>query len=421
MIRTRRFRLIGSLSVLAQSMLLISCNPQTENSAVLWTNQDSFASYVELFNTSQNKHTIILEYKANPAEAILTSKEQPDIVIGPWLKGEKTRTKLVSVDYLFDELKISGKLFYKPLLDLGHINGRQYLLPVSFNLPAVIFSPEHRELIPGDFSLSIEQIREIGKTWNQKNDRTYTRMGFSPRWNPDFLYLTAKLFDARFEESNALFTYNAQALETGLNWIRSWSTEVNESIQAEDDFAFKYLYDPPYKLVTGSRNLFSYMSSEDLLAMPQDKLQNIDFRWITKSSMTPINDEIMYAAICRKAQNTEAAEAFLTWFFTERTQKELLERSRNLGEMERSFGISGGFSALRSVNEKVFPLFYPSILGHLPPAESLAVPRILPNNWIMLKEKIVMPWLVDAAGTPAQHSSTVKSMEARLVDWQKTR
>jgi ABC-type glycerol-3-phosphate transport system substrate-binding protein len=398
----------------AMALILASCGSKKQNDiAIIWTDQADFASYAELFNKDQSRYHIVVEYRENPAGALIAAKETPDIVIGPWLKGEKARSRLEPVDYLFNELRISAKLFYGPLLDLGNVGGRQYLLPVSFNMPAIIFSPDRRNLVPNDFALSLDEIKSISREYNVRQKGQYTRMGFSPRWDREFLYITAQLFNTRFEEDSHLIKWNASSLSEATDYLANWTKTSNSTSRAEDDFQFKYLYDPPYKLVTGGRNLFSYIPSDALFTLPQDKLQNVDFRWITKDGKAAVSDGIIYLGICKKARNLDAAEAFLIWFFNEKTQKRLLVRSRDLGVLKRSFGISGGFSALKPVNEKAFPLLYPSLLGHLPPADSLLVPKILPNNWEVLKREIVIPYLADAVSD----SGTKDSLHERIDEW----
>ncbi len=407
---------IASLALIAVASTLLSCGRAKKTDiAIIWTDQADFASYVELFNKSQTRYRAIVEYRENPAGALIAAKETPDIVIGPWLKGEKARSRLIPVDYLFNELRISAKLFYGPLLGLGNVGGRQYLLPVSFNMPVLIFSPEKRNLVPNDFSLSLDEIKSIAREYNLKHKGQFVRMGFSPRWDREFLYVTAQLFEARFEEDSRVIKWDADSLDAAERYLSDWTKTSNGSSRAEDDFQFKYLYDPPYRLVTGGRNLFSCISSDELFTLPQDKLQNLDFRWITKNGKAAVTDGITYLGICKKAPNIDAAEAFLIWFFNEKTQKELLERSRDLGSLKRSFGISGGFSALKSVNEKAFPLLYPPLLGHLPPANSLLVPRILPNNWEIIKRELVVPYLADAVSDDGSKSS----LRDRITDWTK--
>jgi hypothetical protein len=76
------------------------------------------------------------------------------------------------------------------------------------------------------------------------------------------------------------------------------------------------------------------------------------------------------------------------------------------------FGLSNGFSAMRTVNATVFPLYYPALLGHTPPADLLAAPNILPKNWTDIKERVVIPYLLDTVrGEPSA------SLSQRLSDW----
>lgn len=384
----------------------------------IWTDRSEFVSYAELFNSSQNRYKVVVEYRENPADAIIKADEMPDVVVGPWLKGEKARAKLIQLDYLFNEIRINSSLFYQPLLELGSVKGRQYLLPVSFNLPAVIFSKDNQSLVTDNFFLPIDTIRTLSGTYNQSQNGSWSRMGFSPRWNPEFLYILTRMFGAQYEEGNKLFGWNAKALEDSIAYVRDWSTAVNGSARDEDDYQFKNLYDPPYRQITSGRCLFSYISSRDLLILPADKVSNVDFRWITKDDQTPVDDGMIYLGICKKAQRLEAAENFLIWFFNEKNQKAMLERKSSMGLLDRNFGIADGFSSLRPVNEKVFPLYYPNLLGHLPPLESLMAPRILPNNWDTLKNGILMPWLTDVT-TESPSQGEVTTLEARIQDWQK--
>ena len=84
--------------------LCFSCNSPYEDPIIIWTNRSEFASYVELFNASQDDCKAIVVYKENPSESFPIAKDEtpPDIVIGPWLKNETVRKNFISLDYLFD-------------------------------------------------------------------------------------------------------------------------------------------------------------------------------------------------------------------------------------------------------------------------------------------------------------------------------
>ncbi len=400
-------------------LTLVSCGIGKNEVAIIWTNQSEFAAYAEVFNTEQDEFKIAVEYRKNPAEELLSAEDLPDIVVGPWIKGEKTRSKLVPMTYLFNGRKLDGNIFYRSLLDLGNIRGEQFSLPVSFNMPALIFSREHSLMMPNSFTVSFNDIKNLSKEFNIYENGAYTRMAFSPHWEPDFLYLTAQLMNVSFQESANLFSWNEKNLRDTLIFLSDWERDVNTSVLIAEDFKFKYLYDPPERLVSGGRNLFYHIYSNDLFPGPQDKLKQIDFRWPVHNGQIPLKDEIIYLGICRKANRKDAANAFVTWFFNEETQMKLLQYSASVGLTENSFGISDGFSALKSVNEKIFPLYYPELLGKTPGENQLKTPHILPNNWEELKEEIVIPFLAEStSGIPKEE---VESLDSRVQDWMRNR
>jgi len=85
--------------------------------------------------------------------------------------------------------------------------------------------------------------------------------------------------------------------------------------------------------------------------------------------------------------------------------------------LETSFGIAGGFSAIRPVTEQVFPQFYPDLLRHMPPQDFLSPPNILPSNWMEIKQRVILPYLHDRARHP--NNADLIPLERRLADWQR--
>jgi hypothetical protein len=202
-----------------------------------------------------------------------------------------------------------------------------------------------------------------------------------------------------------------------MDFAHEWMLETNTSIQAVDDFTFKYLYDPPARLAISGRILFTSMDSDTFFTMAEDQRNNLDFRWLAERDIIPINEGSVYLGLTKKGRGTRAADAFLHWFFSMETQRYLLEQSRQNRMMEISFGIGGGFSALRPVTEQVFPQFYPDLLGHMPPQDFLSPSNILPNNWMVLKERVIFPYLQDRARQG--DNLNLSQLENRLADWQR--
>ena len=133
-----------------------------------------------------------------------------------------------------------------------------------------------------------------------------------------------------------------------------------------------------------------------------------------------VADDPVYIGIPRRARAKNAAETFLKWLYSEETQRSLLEEARRTRAMESSFGIAGGFSALRTVSEKFFPLYYPSLLGRMPPSSLLRVSPALPSAWPAMKDEAILPFLEEAAGAAAP-TDLKAELERRLLAWQKRR
>lgn len=405
------------LTPLVPALLLFlnSCAPSS-TTAVLWTDRPEFALYAEYFNAAQGTYKIETRYFEEAARQLTLNDSEPprypDIVAGSWLKSAATRSLFRPLDRLFKKEKLSRESFYPPLLALGNIDGKQYLLPVAFNIPTLIFARDTGELLSSPFTLGLPELKALGKSYNVETNGVYSRMGFSPSWDDDFLFVSAVLAGASFREASPL-TWDNDALERSLAYVESWIREANTDIQAEDDFSFKYFYDPPAKLVTSGRALFFYMPSSDLFTLSPEQGANLDFRWIAGENTIPISEDMVYYGIYRQSRAQKAAEAFTLWFFREETQRLFLENGKSKRLNETLFGIANGFSALRTVTEQVFPQFYPSLLGHMPPHSFLSPPNILPRNWTAMKERVILPYLHDRIRAAGRGDS----LERRLSDW----
>ena len=77
---------------------------------------------------------------------------------------------------------------------------------------------------------------------------------------------------------------------------------------------------------------------------------------------------------------------------------------------------------MRAVTEKVFPLYYPALMGHLPPVEGLAAPGILPSDWPEIESKILAPWLQETTAVKAKpESKPGDELAAKLAAYMKNR
>jgi hypothetical protein len=374
------------------------------------------AVYASAFNAVQDEYVVEVHYTEAPAAELAaldgsaSANESffPDIVAGAWLKSASTVKRFKSLDV---EQLVDTGLFYKELLDLGRINGSQYLLPISFNLPAMVFEHNNEGLVSNPFTIGLEEIRSLALAYN-----TESNMGFSPVWNSDFLYIIANLYGASFSESNdeqSALAWNNDALNAASQYAQAWVED--NGLQTNDDFVFKYFYEPQVRLAATNRILFTYMDSGEFFTLQDAERANLGFRWVAGEGEIPIIEGICYLGICKYAHASKAAEAFAVWFFKEETQRQFLESAKQFRQMERSFGIAGGFSALRPVTEQIFPQYYPGLLGHMPPEDYLKPPNILPRNWMVLKEQVVIPWLLSSA-----RNESALPFASFLASWQRS-
>jgi hypothetical protein len=393
---------------------VLSCPLGGNRAAIIWTDRSEFAFYGEYFNAVQDQYKVEIRYFDSPAQRLAEAGTHPDIVAGSWLKSASTRVFFKSLDNLFGGSGLSKNAFYPRLLAMGRIDGKQYLLPVSFNAPALIFARDRGERISNPFTIGFDEMKLMGKAYNIESGGVYTRMGFSPLWNNNFLFTIATLFDTSFREAAPL-AWDADALDRAMSFVYTWTHEVNTNSQAEEEFFFKYFFDPPAKLALSGRILFSYMESDEIFTLTEELRNNLDFRWIAEQNTIPLVEDSVYMGFPKKGKSPRAATAFVRWFFQNETQLQLLQRSKNNRMFESSFGVGGGFSALRQVTEQIFPRFYPGLLGHMFPEDFLSPANILPGNWMILKERVILPYLRERSRSPGR--AGVYPLERRLTDW----
>ena len=402
------------LTVLAAAAaVFLSCSGENET-AILWADRPEFAFYGEYFNAAQDQYKVEVRYFDSPAQKLKEAGSRPDIVAGSWLKSASTRVFFKPLDGFLRGGGLSNGAFYPRLLAMGNIDGRQYLLPVSFNAPVVIFARDKGTALSNPFTIGFDEMKRLGREYNLEHNGVYTRMGFSPLWDDNFLFAAAALFNVSFREAAPL-AWDAAALDRAMRFIVEWTDDVNTNVQAEEDFTFKYFYEPPEKLALSGRILLTCMDSDGFFTLAEERRNNLDFRWLAERNVIPLTESSVYLGLSKKGKAPKAAAAFARWFFQAETQRSFLETSRRIRMNETSFGIGGGFSALRSVTEQVFPQFYPGLLGHMPPEDFLSPPNILPSNWMILKERVILPYLHERARHSGQEE--LLPLEKRITGW----
>jgi hypothetical protein len=409
------------LSTALCSVLLASCSLKQKKPLIIWTNIAEFASYAESFNAQHDNQKAVVIYKEYPAHSLPPAKNEltPDIVVGSWLKNTSTRKYFLPLDYLFSDSIVHRTDIYQQLNEYGNIMNKQYLIPISFNVPAIVYSSKNEELINSTKqTLSLDEIRSLAGSYNEKNDKdSYINMGYGPSWDSDFMYFVAKTKGTDFREKGTSFSWNQKAMISAISYMREWSASRNIDTTTEQSFQFKYLYMPKARQLTSQRCLFSYMTSDSLFTLTNEQLGELNFKWIANDDKIIVEDSIITMGLYKKSKNVKDAETFISWFMTSKTQEKLLERTASMHLDSQHFGIAGGFSSIKDVNENIYPSYYQQLLGKIPDGSLLSTPNILPYNWPLLKEKVVHPYIKDSINTNS--TLKVKTLEERILEWNK--
>jgi hypothetical protein len=389
----KRRRLTLGLSLLLMLLLFSGCSLFQPRVVTLCTNRPEMAAYVEHFNTLTEDYRVILCYRVNPAESVMRRSRDADLILGPWLNGSAARRNFESLDNLFNREYLKREDFYAGLLNAGMWEGKQELLPFSFNMPAVVFPTDAVAADVPKLMVSLEYVRERGAAFNESVRDRLVRMGFSPLWQPEFLYSAAEIFGTQFRETpEGTVHWNSARLQDMREFCASWVTETNLGFEQDGQFQRTYLYEPMPKLLESGRILFYLTDSSSLFRKVEDQAEEVDFRWLGAESRIPAAEEVLYFGIPKGTRNRRGARLFLSWMFQPETQARLLEINQE--KRLDTFGIAGGFSSLRIVNEREFPRVYRQLLGRIPPEQMLVFSKAVPVNWGEQKERIVVPWLV---------------------------
>jgi hypothetical protein len=398
------------LALFVLILSLTGCTAGTQEIRV-WTDRIDLVTHSELFNVGDHGFYAVVEYVPSPAEALEQRADPPDVIVADYLGSAEMMEAFLVLDRRFRRFSPDTRDVYADLLSHGRLRGRQRLYPISFDLPGVLSLAETAEDLP-DFMISIDELRERGGAFNQTESGRLTRLGYSPRWSREFLYTLVRMLGVRFSEGpEGLPEWDGAQLQSAVERARNWVEETNQGLDVEKMFQDQYLYDPMPQLVLRERVLFSYIRASDFFSMPETRRRHFDIRWLSREGKIPVLESMVFAGVVADSRHKQASLDFVAWLASAETHQKMLDNAekRRLG----SFGVLGGFSAHREINEWFLPGLYPSLLGIMPPGETLSFPEGVPNSWDLLKDQVVEPWLSRAVD---RHPS-LRSLERLVEGW----
>ncbi len=394
--------------------LSVSCSKSSRHMVTLWTNRPEIAAYVEEFNATHDLIKVEIEYKEFPGKELAKAETPVDLVFDEFLNSSETASLFGSLDSMFKNQELDSSLFYDELLKKGVSEEHQILLPVSFNIPLIYFSKdlESEYIVP--FFMDIKSLEKASAVIREGSSKSFKQEGFSPLWSKESIFQTAVLNNSDFRQLNTILSWNEDNLEKTVSFVKEWVETANGGFTEEKEFEEKFLYDPMPKLINKGRIGFAYSDINSFFTLPPEKRENLDFRWLSSGSKVYALNTLLFTGIPKKAVHKREARAFLSWFFQTDTQKKLLQASMH--KRIRIFGIGQGFSALKTVNNAELPKLYPALMGHIPPENALVFPAPVPENWPVIKEQIIKPWLFERITSEDSQSKTLKDA---ILEWER--
>lgn len=326
----------------------------------------------------------------------MDKQNQPDLIISNTVLEHQNLLKFEKINDLIPESGEINKEFYQGLKKLGQINNELRALPLNFTLPTVFFSQSNNQITIPEMFYSIDKLIDDSIKLNQMKNNRYQSIGYSPVHNQEIFYYISELFGAHFSYNKVnSITWNDENLDKSISFFNNWQTRLEQKLNDFYNNTVKYFNAPPYQLILeNTLGLYLYPSSI-LYKIPEEKLNNLDFRWLSRNEKIFIGDDIIAAGIPLQAKNKEGAKHFLKWYLSIESQEMILKSSYQK-RLSEAGGFFNGFSVLKVINEKVLPNYNHRLLDKIPQEDFLQFPEPFSPNWSEFKNSQLLPWLISA-------------------------
>jgi len=395
------------LALLIPSVLLVP-PVGAQGSVVVWSDQPDMAFFAEVYNATHD-HGILVRFKDNLASSMVQEAPEADLLVGTYLNSPIVRTGLRSLEPVLESIPEPPSAL---LLGIPQERTPVRLLPVAYQLPAIIINPAGELRVPPVF-ITMDDLAVNAHKFNRYFENgSPRRLAFVPRYNPLAKYYLLRVLGTSFSASaEEEIQWNRNEFDDSVTALFDWVTGICGSRTDESEFVEKYLYDPVPQQFARNRIGFAFSSSGEILHW--NNLGNTDFRWLASDDhRIPVMDDIVWAGIPASAARSDAAEEFLVWLFTPETQEFLIQ-----AKAERRiprFGLFGGFSTLSSINTGILTTLYPQLQGRLVPDDLLTAPPLLPRYWNEAIREVLLPLLQDQNISPQEMSG---ALSGRMNQW----
>lgn len=398
-------RIVSILSLFLP--FLFSCGSDSTPTVVL-TDRPGLVQAVEAYTEEHPELPLVVRYTpAVTAERV--ERREADLVVASGIHTDALITAMRPLDTPNMPLT-ADRDFYSALLRPTRRDGRQMLAPISFGLPIVAAKSATTRGLPDPMIVDPETLMAFSAEWSRTTESgRWTRLGFSPSWDGQFLLDLLMIRQPAALGSGPLAP-DAVALTEVLAEARGWVESGDGTMAKDVDFDRRYRYVPDVDLILDGRILFTRIGFEEWTRWPEEMTEDLDFRYLSGPREIPVVDAV-YAGIPRRSDNTDAAAEFLAWILDPGVQERLMDRWRRQGL--KVFGVFGGLSSRPRVNEGPLTERFPRMEGKIPEGHYLADPVVVPDRWSRIRGEVLVPWLENEFVDP----SNTDTLDARYREW----
>lgn len=378
-------------------------------SFVIWGDRPEYIVYVDYYNNLDSQNRGVFRYKENILPDHIERNDAPDIIIARNIAYHSAKRAMRTIPRSIINGGGEKELFYNNLLAAGTIGRNQNLVPISFNVPIIVFD---RTQPPPEFVISstftLDQLRRGGEQLNLYNEEVLSRVGFSPQWDAGFLYLGTKIYGANYrEDRQGNIRWDEEEIFDALRYFRGWNSEI-----ASDElerFIVRYIREPLDKRLADQRIGFFV---DNIVNYSKLDAGQFDFRPIANATGVFIDEDMTFIGIHKYGKSNTQAQNFIRWLLQQETQAALIAHTHAYGT--DLFGFANGLSTLKDISVRIIPQYYPWLIGSIPNISNTPTPAYPPKYWNRIRDEVVRPWLQNFLNDIDQ-----ESIENEITKWRK--
>ena len=423
----------------AAAVLLSACG-NAPQSALVWTDMPELVIAAQLFNRTETRYVIDVEYHEHPALDLINaakSRPFPSLVVARFLQDPIAMRTFSAIDDIFSRYYLDPNDIYPGLLAAGREGGQQRLIPLSFD-PYLLVEKKSESANSGMSTIRLDELAGYAAKVERDARGALVSLGFSPWWDQGFVTSLLLAHGAAFSSNPGWKPGSVPKIEDIRAWPLRWDDpglqrgldalmELSRSLPQQAElkaFDFSQGGQPGYqRVLAGSARLWP-MKASDFFKLPQLVRSQLAYRYPTVNEHLVLSADSRFLGIPRNAPGRDAALFFARWLLSLEHQKQIWNLMQEQRLISSHFGPFDGFGSLMQVNEALIPEFFPSYVQNRISAavksqgKYPAVPYPLPFFWEDFSRDCLESWIQDLpeffvhSGTELKEEAAAKAMSA---------